>query len=153
MSYFSIPSGMTRRHFMSHLAGAAAMASPAIAFTNSLLASAPALKKQNKACILLWMGGGPATIDIWDLKPGSKNGGEFKPISTSGDLQISEHMPLTAKQMKHLSVIRSLNSKEGNHDRGNSTPDPRMQQATVNVFADMNAQPATLQATSAHYSL
>ena len=23
----------------------------------------------------MWMGGGPPTIDIWDLKPGSKNGG------------------------------------------------------------------------------
>ena len=34
---------------------------------------------------------------------------------------------------------------DGNHDRGGSTPDPRMQQATVNLFADMGAQPATLQ--------
>ncbi len=34
---------------------------------------------------------------------------------------------------------------DGNHDRGNSTPDPAMQQATVNVLADMTAQPATLQ--------
>ena len=60
MSYFRIPSDMTRRHFMSHLAGAAAMASPAIAFTNSLMASAVDLKKKNKACIMLWMGGGPS---------------------------------------------------------------------------------------------
>ena len=34
---------------------------------------------------------------------------------------------------------------DGNHDRGGSTPDPRMQQATVNVLADMGAQPDTLQ--------
>ena len=34
---------------------------------------------------------------------------------------------------------------DGNHDRGSSTPDPRMQQATVNVLADMGAQPDTLQ--------
>ena len=92
MSYFRIPSDMTRRHFMSHLAGAAAMASPAIAFTNSLLASAVDMKKKHKACILLWMSGGPSTIDIWDLKPGAPTGGQFKPISTSLDgLQISEH--------------------------------------------------------------
>jgi Domain of unknown function (DUF4082)/Bacterial Ig-like domain/Bacterial Ig domain len=32
------------------------------------------------------------------------------------------------------------------HDRGNAAADPRMQQATVNLFADMNVQPATLQA-------
>ena len=34
---------------------------------------------------------------------------------------------------------------DGNHDRGSSTPDPRMQQATVNLLADMGAQPGTLQ--------
>ncbi|WP_414542655.1 N,N-dimethylformamidase beta subunit family domain-containing protein [Nostoc sp. CCY0012] len=34
---------------------------------------------------------------------------------------------------------------DGNHDRGNTTPDVRMQQATVNLFADMGVQPATLQ--------
>src|SRR5690606_21206043 len=32
------------------------------------------------------------------------------------------------------------------HDRGSSTEDPRMQQATVNILSDMGAQPATLQA-------
>ena len=34
---------------------------------------------------------------------------------------------------------------DGNHDRGGGAPDPRMQQATVNLFADMGVQPATLQ--------
>ena len=35
---------------------------------------------------------------------------------------------------------------DSNHDRGNNPPDARMQQATVNLFADMDVQPATLQA-------
>ncbi|HQU93392.1 MAG TPA: DUF4082 domain-containing protein, partial [Pyrinomonadaceae bacterium] len=34
---------------------------------------------------------------------------------------------------------------DGNHDRGTSTEDPRMQQATVNILSDMGAQPVTLQ--------
>ena len=34
---------------------------------------------------------------------------------------------------------------DGTHDRGGSTPDSRMQQATVNLFADMGVQPASLQ--------
>ena len=38
-SMFDLPAGMNRRHFVSHLAGAAAMAAPATAFTNSLLAN------------------------------------------------------------------------------------------------------------------
>jgi hypothetical protein len=34
---------------------------------------------------------------------------------------------------------------DGNHDDGTSIPDPTMQQATVNLFADLGAQPDTLQ--------
>ena len=34
---------------------------------------------------------------------------------------------------------------DANHDRGSTAADPRMQQATVNLFADMSVQPATLQ--------
>jgi Bacterial Ig domain len=34
---------------------------------------------------------------------------------------------------------------DNNHDNGSSPPDPNMQQATVNLFADMGIQPATLQ--------
>ena len=50
------------------------------------------------------MGGGPSHMDTWDLKPESeKNGGDFKPIQTSAPgVMISEHLPLVAKQMKHL---------------------------------------------------
>ncbi|MFM7076581.1 MAG: DUF1501 domain-containing protein, partial [Planctomycetaceae bacterium] len=111
--------GMSRRHLMSHLAGAAALAGPATAFTNSILANAADLKKRHKAAILLWMGGGPSTMDIWDLKPGASTGGPFRPISTSADgIQISEHMPLMAKQMHHMALVRSMSTREADHMRG-----------------------------------
>jgi uncharacterized protein (DUF1501 family) len=110
---------MNRRHFMSHLAGAAALAGPATAFTNSLLANATDMKKRHKSAILLWMGGGPSTMDIWDLKPGSPTGGPFKQISTSADgIAICEHMPLMAKQMHHMSIVRSMSTREADHMRG-----------------------------------
>src|SRR5207245_1323407 len=59
-------------------------------------------------------------MDTWDLKPDSeKNGGPFKPIETAAPgVMVSEHLPHLARQMKHLSIIRSLDSKEGNHERG-----------------------------------
>ena len=115
----ALPDGMSRRHFMSHLAGAAALASPAVDFTNTLLANAPDLRKRHKAAIMLWMGGGPSTIDIWDLKPGAATGGPFKPIATSADgVQICEHMPLMAKQMHHMAIVRSLSTREADHMRG-----------------------------------
>ena len=113
-----VPSGMSRRHFLGHLA-TTAMALPASQFFSALQAR-EAAGSQQKRCIVLWMGGGPSHMDTWDLKPESeKNGGEFRPIETSAPgVQICEHLPTIATQMKHLSVIRSLNSKEGNHDRG-----------------------------------
>src|SRR5438874_1730661 len=99
----------TRRHFLKHVAGMSALAVPGMSFVQSLKAAAPTLKKQNKSLIILWMGGGPSTIDIWDMKPGSKNAGEFKPMKTSvSGIEICEHMPTVAKQMKHLAVVRSL---------------------------------------------
>ncbi|MFM8951680.1 MAG: DUF1501 domain-containing protein [Planctomycetaceae bacterium] len=114
-----VPAGMSRRHFVSHLAGAAALAAPATAFTTTLLANASDMKKRHKAAILLWMGGGPSTMDIWDLKPGAPTGGEFKQISTSADgIAISEHMPLMAKQMHHMAVVRSMSTREADHMRG-----------------------------------
>ncbi len=118
MSQFARPRGMTRRHFLEHLAAASALALPAMSFTGALAAHADDLKKRHKAAILLWMGGGPATIDIWDLKPGAPTGGTFKPIATSGNEQICEHLPLMAKQMEHLAIVRSMSTREADHNRG-----------------------------------
>jgi len=119
MSLFSTPSGMSRRHFMSHLAGASAMAIPAMSFTSALAANSSSLSKNHKSAILLWMGGGPPTIDMWDMKPGASTGGQHKPIATSADgVQISEHLPMMAKQMKHMAIVRSMSTKEADHNRG-----------------------------------
>jgi len=115
---FNTPAGMSRRHFMSHLAGASALTIPAMTLGNSLMAHADTLKRNKKSAILLWMSGGPSTMDIWDLKPGATTGGPFRPISTAGDVQICEHMPLTAKVMDKLSIVRSMSTREADHMRG-----------------------------------
>ena len=115
---FKTPNGMNRRHFMKHLAGASAMTGSALAMGHTLNVHANDLKKKRKSAILLWMGGGPSTMDIWDLKPGAPTGGEFRPISTSGDVQISEHMPMMAKNMDKMAIIRSMSTREADHGRG-----------------------------------
>lgn len=112
------PMGMTRRHFMQHAAGAGALLGSSLAMGHSLQLHAQELKKNRKSAILLWMGGGPATIDLWDLKPGASTGGPFKPISTSGDVQICEHLPMMAQQMHNMAIIRSMSTREADHDRG-----------------------------------
>jgi uncharacterized protein (DUF1501 family) len=112
-----IPNGMTRRHFLNHALTTAA-AVPALDFLCHLEANAATVRKNQKACILVWLGGGPPTIDMWDLKPGSKNGGEFKPISTAARFQICEHLPKLAKIASKLSVVRSMSTREADHGRG-----------------------------------
>jgi Protein of unknown function (DUF1501) len=112
-------SEISRRHFLGHLS-ASALGVPAVQFFSTLQANAAQVRKNHRSCIVLWMSGGPSHLDIWDLKPESdKNGGPFRPIDTSAPgVKICEHMPRVAKQMHHLNIIRTLDSKEGNHDRG-----------------------------------
>ena len=71
-----------------------------------------------RACILLYMEGGPSQLDTFDPKPGRPTGGPFKAIETNvKGIRISEHLPRLAKQMKRMALVRSLTSKEGNHER------------------------------------
>src|SRR6185436_689462 len=71
-----------------------------------------------RACILLYMAGGPSQLDTFDPKPGRKTGGPFRAIPSSLDgAPISEHLPRLATQLKRTALIRSLTAKEGNHDR------------------------------------
>ena len=109
---------MNRRHFLQH-AATAASAIPAMSFLSHVRANAATARAKQKACILMWMGGGPPTIDLFDLKPGSKNGGEFSVIDTTAPgVQISEHLPKTATVFDDLSLIRSMSTREADHSRG-----------------------------------
>src|SRR5438105_3091722 len=111
--------GINRRHFLKHAAGLSALALPGFQFIQGLRAAEADLKKSGKHLVILWMGGGPSHMDLWDLKPGTTNGGEFKPIKTAASgVEISEVLPTIAGQMQHLSIIRSLVTNEGSHERG-----------------------------------
>jgi uncharacterized protein (DUF1501 family) len=101
------------------------MAAAGVAVTSSCgwmerVAAATANNPQRRrSCILLWMNGGPATIDLWDLKPGHINGGPFREIATAvPGIRISEHLPRLATQMRDMAIIRSMSTREGDHDRG-----------------------------------
>ncbi len=86
----------------------------ALPFGRLLEAAEPHAKA--KAMILLWMQGGPSQLDTFDPKPGTETGGPFKAIETRIDgARLSEHMPRLA-QAPGLSIVRSLHSKDPNHD-------------------------------------
>ncbi len=133
---------INRRHFLKHVAGYSLMALPAYEFLHTLQANAQTLRRNNKSIIIMWMGGGPATIDIWDLKPGRPTGGEFRPIATRvSGVEICEHMPKVAAQMQHLTIIRSLTTTEGDHMRGRQlmhtayTPNPAVNFPSIGSVA------------------
>lgn len=134
--------GMNRRHFLKHVAGASLMAVPAMQFLRTIQANAQEMRRNNKSLIIMWMGGGPATIDIWDLKPGQPTGGPFRETNTNvSGIRISEHMPRVAQQMSHLAIIRSLTTTEGDHMRGRQlmhtsyTPNPAIAFPSIGAVA------------------
>ncbi len=108
--------GFSRRDLLRSAVGAALGVSWSGWFP--ALSRAAASARSGRACILLWMNGGPSQTDTFDPKPGHANGGPIKAISTSvPGLQISEYLPGLAREMNDLAIIRSMTSREGDHGR------------------------------------
>ena len=110
-----------RRAFLGTMAAGAAAFAADMTQLNVLQhpALAGELKKQQKRCILLWLAGGASQLETWDPKPGATTGGPFRAIPTSvPGIHISELMPQMAKRMKHTCIIRSLNTRNGDHAGG-----------------------------------
>ncbi len=77
------------------------------------------LKRNDKRVILLWLAGGASQLETWDPKPGTSTGGPFRSISTAvPGIHITELMPKMAQRMGHTCIIRSLNTKNGDHGGG-----------------------------------
>src|SRR6516225_7264305 len=91
--------GLSRRDFCK-LAAAGVTGVSVSGWLNVLATRAAQAGSKHKACILLWMDGGPSHKDTFDLKPGTKDAGEFKPIKTAvPGIEISEHLPTIAEVM------------------------------------------------------
>ncbi len=123
----------TRRDVLlwSLAAGAAALLSPKIPFA---IAKDPKDKDKRdpkddlpvpgkgaaKRLILLYMAGGATQFETWAPKAkGSANMGEAEPINTSvAGIEVGSFFPRIAKAVDDLCIVRSVSSREGNHDRG-----------------------------------
>jgi hypothetical protein len=108
---------LSRREWL-RLSAAGVLGASLSGWMERLAAAAAGSPERKRACILLWMNGGPTQTDTFDLKPGHANGGPFKEIETPvAGLRISEYLPQLAKQGKHLALVRSMTSREGDHNR------------------------------------
>ena len=68
--------------------------------------------------ILLWMAGGPSQLETFDPHPGKKIAGGTRAINTSTKgVQFAEGLPRVAELMDELTIVRSMVSKEGDHER------------------------------------
>src|SRR5262249_34374595 len=76
--------------------------------------------ERRRACILLWMDGGPSQTDTFSLKPGHPNGGLFKEIDTKAPgVRISEHLPRIGQFMDKMAIIRTMDTRaENDHPQG-----------------------------------
>src|SRR3954467_12818540 len=105
--------GLSRRGFLG-AAGAFAAMNGLDALQSPALAAE--MKAKGKRVIMLWRAGGASQLETFDPKPGAVTGGPFRAIKTSvPGVQISELMPQFAKRMNHACIIRSLNTRNGDH--------------------------------------
>ncbi|SIO60604.1 Uncharacterized conserved protein, DUF1501 family [Singulisphaera sp. GP187] len=111
------PSQLSRRDWL-RLTAVGAVGVSQSGWLRALADDATDNPTRRKSIILLWLNGGPATIDLWDLKPGHANGGPYQEIDTAvPGVKISEHLPKLAKRMDEIAIIRSMATREGDHRR------------------------------------
>ncbi|MFM7070582.1 MAG: DUF1501 domain-containing protein [Planctomycetota bacterium] len=80
-----------------------------------------AAPNNRKAVILIWQAGGPSHLDMYDLKPDapSEFRGEFRPIATNvAGVDVGEHLPLQARIMDKLAIVRSGCHTNAGHGMG-----------------------------------
>jgi hypothetical protein len=106
--------------------------------------------QRRRACILLWMSGGPSQLDTFDPKPGHANGGPVQAIETSvPGIRISQHFPKLAGLMEHMVLVRSMSTKEGDHIRATyhlrtgRVPQGPIQYPTLGAFLSKELQSET----------
>jgi hypothetical protein len=89
----------------------------------ALAATKGAKATKAKACIYIFLSGGLAQQDSFDLKPNApaEIRGEFKPIATkTTGIKICEHLPLLAQRSHLWSLVRSLTHRSNDHSAGHA---------------------------------
>src|SRR3954451_24968602 len=108
---------LDRRGFvkLASLAGAAWLAP----LGEALAQQAERRREPAQSVILLWLGGGASQLETFDPHAGTAIGGEVQAIDTSvRGIRLASTMRRTAEVMDSIAIVRSMVSKEGDHERG-----------------------------------
>ena len=94
-----------------------------------------------QSIILLWLGGGPSQLETFDPHPDTRIAGGTKAIATAvKGIQLAEGFEQLADQMGSVALIRSMVSKEGDHERGTYMmktgyrPDPTVEHPSIGAI-------------------
>lgn len=105
-----------------------------------------------KSFVLVWLSGGPSQLETWDPHPGTAIGGPTTAIKTSFDgVEIASNFERTADVLHNYSLIRSMTSKEGDHERGTYymltgyRPDPTVTHPALGAVVTRTLPPSGLE--------
>ena len=144
-----------RRHFL-----AAAGAAWLIPLATRLARATEGPKRElARSVIVLWMDGGPSQLETFDPHPGKKIAAGTSAINTAAKgIQLATGFERLADQMGDVSLIRSMTSKEGDHERGTYTlktgyrPDPTVIHPSIGAIC-CHELPATNTDIPRHVSI
>jgi hypothetical protein len=72
-----------------------------------------------RALVTIWLAGGQSQLESFDPHPGTPIGGPTQAIATSlPGVRIAADYPRVAEKFDRFSLVRSLVSREGDHERG-----------------------------------
>src|SRR5687768_4639694 len=112
------PQSVCSRRGLLRLAAGGVAGVASSSWLSALADDAAATGRRYKSCILLFMHGGPTHIDTFDPKPDApaEYRGNFRPIQTSvPGIQVSEVFPRLAEQMRHMAIVRGMNTVDSGH--------------------------------------
>lgn len=117
----SLDFSWSRRQFcgVGTLSAVGLLAARAMALADAAAPKATLSKdKRPRSLIVLWLNGGPSQLETFDPHPGSAMGGPTRSIATSlPGVKIAEGLPRLAEMAQDFSLIRSMVTKEGEHER------------------------------------
>jgi hypothetical protein len=104
--------GTTRRDFLAlGSAGLLGLGLPGLLQAEALAAPGKGGGGRADSVIMIWLGGGPSTIDMWDMKPDAPERirGEFASIATRAPgIRVCEHLPQLARAADKVTIVRSM---------------------------------------------
>lgn len=139
---------LSRRALLRAVGGAAAAglllpAAPRRLWAEDAPAAPPTVPGFGRAqqVVLLYMLGGPSHFETFDPKPGTSTGGPGRTLATAvTGVHIADSLPRLAARMNRICLVRSMTSKEGNHDRARylvhsgHAPNPTVQHPSLGAM-------------------